>query len=131
MKKKLTGNKMKGYGVIIMYIVNYRRFDDTYDLLRYVEDHIDPEDIYQDILRDLYGDEVEICGMIYDPVIAFTRVDPTAYKCGMNDYVSSLIWDDLQPQVDGMEPGEEIDFQGLTIKMLLDDAEGYGDYDED
>ncbi len=44
---------------------------------------------YDDMLDDCYP-EVEIMGLKYSPSVALFRIDPIAYRVGMNDYESSL-----------------------------------------
>lgn len=108
---------------MIIYEVNDRRFNDNYELLRYVEDHIDGEDLYDQMLYNIYGDEVEICGTMYDTVIAFMRVNEILYKCSMRDYISSVIWDDLNEQVSRMDDGDVLKFNGLTISCKITEDE--------
>lgn len=50
---------------------------------------IDLEDCYNDMLNDVYG-EIDICGMKVWASVALKRIDPIAYRCGMNDYESML-----------------------------------------
>lgn len=47
------------------------------------------EDYFNDMLDDCYQD-VTIAGLSYSASVAFKRIDPIAYQCGMNDYESSL-----------------------------------------
>ena len=47
---------------------------------------------YNDML-DETSDEVIICGYSYSPSIAFYRVDPIAYNCGLSDYESYILED--------------------------------------
>lgn len=50
---------------------------------------MDLEDSYNDMLDDLYG-EIDICGMKVWASVALKRIDPIAYRCGMNDYEDML-----------------------------------------
>ena len=43
------------------------------------------EELYDDMLDDCYL-EVVIAGISYSASVAFKRIDPIAYRCGMNDY---------------------------------------------
>jgi hypothetical protein len=47
------------------------------------------EELYDDMLDDCYQDIV-IAGITYSASVAFKRIDPIAYRCGMNDYESHL-----------------------------------------
>lgn len=54
---------------------------------------LDPDDFadqYNESLTESYGDTVNIAGCEYDTVNALKQLDPTAYRCGLNDYVSML-----------------------------------------
>ncbi len=43
------------------------------------------EDAYCDLLREIYGDTVSICGLEYDTATALKEVDPIAFRCGLAD----------------------------------------------
>ena len=43
---------------------------------------------YDDMLNECYG-EIDICGLKYNAAYALKRLDPTAYGCGMNDWLDS------------------------------------------
>ena len=57
-------------------------------LERFAENMAD--ETYDDMLDETYG-EVEIAGMTYSTSNALRRIDPTAYRCGVSDYESSII----------------------------------------
>ena len=57
-------------------------------LERFAENMAD--ETYDDMLDETYG-EVEIAGMTYYTSNALRRIDPTAYRCGVSDYESSII----------------------------------------
>ena len=44
---------------------------------------------YDQMLDDCNAD-VEICGMTYAPSRALRLVDPVAYECGLNDWLSIM-----------------------------------------
>ena len=46
-------------------------------------------ELYDEMLDECYED-VKICGMIYTTSRALKGVDPTAYRCGFNDFTSQL-----------------------------------------
>lgn len=56
------------------------------------------EEMYQDCLDE--SGPVKIAGYEYDTSHALRLVDPTAYRCGLADYISSLL-DDQLTEVDG------------------------------
>ena len=53
--------------------------------------------------------EIEIGSLTYSPSHVLKKVDPTAYRCGLNDFVDSLDVEDseqykeLQEQIDSLE----------------------------
>mgnify|MGYP003626842317 FL=1 len=47
------------------------------------------EEWFEDMLDDCYQ-EVVIAGLSYSASVAFKRIDPIAYRVGMNDYESCL-----------------------------------------
>ena len=68
---------------------------------------IDPDD-WEDQYREMLNEsgEINICGFMYDPADALERLDPTAFRCGLLDYV------------DGIDRSEDTEF-----KDLLDDLD--------
>lgn len=73
------------------------------------------ENDYDEMLNDCYG-EIEICGMSYVASYALKEVDPTAYRCGYNDYVDSI---DLDAIVEYCELTEQKD----ELESEIDDIE--------
>jgi hypothetical protein len=53
---------------------------------------IDQEELYKNMLDDGYGD-IEVCGMTFSSRRILEELDPTAYRCGMNDYIDSIMKD--------------------------------------
>jgi hypothetical protein len=51
-------------------------------------------EMYEEMLDDCEG-PVELCGITYSASHVLREVDPTAYRCGFNDYVDSLTDDDI------------------------------------
>ena len=51
-------------------------------------------EMYEEMLDDCEG-PVELCGMTYSASYVLKEIDPTAYRCGFNDYVDSLTDDDI------------------------------------
>lgn len=61
-------------------------------LLKQISDNLTPldtEELYANMLDDCYG-EVEIAGMTFQTSRALKELDPTAFRCGMVDYIDSL-----------------------------------------
>lgn len=53
----------------------------------------DIELAYNDFLDGCYGEAVNIAGNFYCTSDALKEVDPTAYRCGLADYVDSQLTD--------------------------------------
>ena len=72
---------------------------------------LDPDDYeYQfDESLDDSIPEIEICCLTYSPSHVLKNVDPTAYRCGLNDFVDSLDVEDsdeyeaLQEEIDQLK----------------------------
>lgn len=61
-------------------------------LLAQITDNLTPldtEELYAGMLDDCYG-ECEIAGMKFTTSRALKELDPTAFRCGENDYIDSL-----------------------------------------
>ena len=57
-------------------------------------------EIYNEMLDDCY-EPIDICGFKYSPSMSLNLVDVTAYQCGFNDYIDSLLSDDILVEIDG------------------------------
>jgi hypothetical protein len=77
---------------------------------------LDPDD-YESQYVDALNEEgpVRIGSLEYDPAYVLENVDPTAYRCGLNDYVDSLELSD-DPSYKNIE--EEIETLQEEIEML-------------
>jgi hypothetical protein len=60
---------------------------------------VNREDLFDSMLDDVYG-TVEIAGMGYDTSTALKNVDDVAYRCGVNDYIDSLLTDGDYTELD-------------------------------
>ena len=82
------------------------------------------EEMYDEMLDDCEG-TVTLCGMTYSASHVLREVDPTAYRCGFNDYVDSLTHDDIF--VEGLTDSEmESEDDGQP-----DEAQEWADFDPD
>ena len=68
---------------------------------------IDPDTV-EDQYIDMLNSEgpVTVCGMEFDPARILQELDPTAYNCGLGDYVSGL---DVEETEEYKELTEQID----------------------
>jgi hypothetical protein len=64
------------------------------------KDIVDIESLYDDMLDDTYG-VVSIAGMEYSTSDVLKRLDPIAYRCGLDDYIDSLLTDGEIEEIDG------------------------------
>ena len=94
-----------------------RYFMQTYEID--ADEHIKD---YEDTLHDLYG-LVEICGLTYDPAHALKEIDPTAYRCGLSDYVDSLDKEEEPDYMEVKEELEEIESDIETVTEQIEDIE--------
>ena len=57
------------------------------------------ENLYNEFLDEVYPD-CKIAGYQYSTSLALKEIDPTAYRCGMNDWIDSML-DDTFTEIDG------------------------------
>ena len=82
---------------------------------------IDPDDYsseYDEVLDE--SGNVEIAGYFFNPSHALQVLDPTAYRCGLNDFVDSL---DVEDTDDYKALQEEIDQLQSDIEDLENEIE--------
>ena len=87
--------------------------DDVIEEVLNLEEHHLKEQ-FDEMLNDIYG-MVKLGGYEYDHAIAWERTDEIAYRQGFLSYVNSAIWRSLKEEIERMEPGEELEFYGVTI----------------
>ena len=78
-------------------------------------------DQYDEFLDEAYG-EVEIAGMTFSTSYALKELDPTAYRCGFNDYTDGLR-DEVGDLLDGLDYGDEDEFFGVSVTAEDDKEE--------
>lgn len=67
-------------------------------LLKQITDNLTPldtEELYVNMLDEVYPD-CEIAGMTFQTSRALKELDPTAFRCGMVDYIDSLSLIEIQ-----------------------------------
>lgn len=57
-------------------------------------DYDDLKNRYEETLREIYGD-VNVCGMTMDAARLFREHDETAFRCGLNDWIDSEDWKEV------------------------------------
>ena len=83
---------------------------------------LDPDD-YEDQFDESLDDsipEIEIGCLTYSPSHVLKNVDPTAYRCSLNDFIDSL---DVEDSDEYKELQEEIDQLQSDIEDLENDIE--------
>ena len=61
---------------------------------------IDLEQLYRDML-DECEPEVKVAGLSFCASRIVEELDPTAFRCGVNDYADSLIGESISDEIDG------------------------------
>jgi hypothetical protein len=61
---------------------------------------IDLEQLYRDML-DECEPEVRVAGLCFCASRIVEELDPTAFRCGVNDYADSLIGESISEEIDG------------------------------
>jgi hypothetical protein len=62
---------------------------DEFDQFEVLTEH-EASEMYDDMLDDC-NEEVQVCGMSYNPSRVLKEVDPIAYNCGFSDFCDSLL----------------------------------------
>lgn len=77
---------------------------------------VDREAAFENMLRDVYGDSVSVCGMDMDPIRVLKEMDETAYRCGVNDYIDSCEMTEVEGETYHDSELEEAKEQFLDAK---------------
>ena len=77
---------------------------------------------YRDHLDEVYGD-IEICGGTYSAGSVLEEVDPTAFRCGMNDWIDSLDKEDEEDYKELMEEEEELENEISDLEEKVEELE--------
>ncbi|NBW23409.1 MAG: hypothetical protein EBR82_87260, partial [Caulobacteraceae bacterium] len=67
-----------------------------------IKDELTPinlEELYREVLDE--SGAVEIGGLSFMPSDIIEKLDPVAFRCGVNDYADSLINDTITDEIDG------------------------------
>lgn len=112
----------KGYNMFI--IDNEIELISENEVAQYIIDNLD-NDIYDDMLDECYP-MIEFGSLSYYPSVALERLDPIAYRCGMNDYYDSL-YSDIVYELERMDYNDTNSFYGFDVELIDEDE----DEDED
>jgi hypothetical protein len=91
------------------------------DLRKQIETfRIDPDD-YEDSYREMLDEyPVQICSLEYSASYVLEQVDPTAYRCGLNDYADGIPKDDDPKYVELQEELEDLETE-LELELGNDE----------
>lgn len=67
-----------------------------------IKDELTPinlEELYRELLDE--SGAVEVGGLSFMPSDIIEKLDPVAFRCGVNDYADSLINDTITDEIDG------------------------------
>lgn len=101
------------------YIFNENKYDGISSLMKDIENELDIENEYNDMLDNMYGD-IEICGNNYSASFALLNVDETAYRCGKCDYESEVV-EDIEFQIKNLSKGDIYDGYCIEVECVEDD----------
>ena len=91
-----------------------RTIDEVKAEIEELENGIDQFELDPDDYTDLYdealneGGPVRIGGLTFDPADIVKEMDPTAYRCGLNDFVDSMELEDSDEYREMLEQLEEL-----------------------
>jgi len=102
------------------WIIEGTLCDNTCEAINAIEENLDECD-FDELLDELYG-EIEVCGYGYSSGYVLKEVDPTAYRCELNDWKSSRS-SEIMEELENMEPGDEDEIEGIEITCVDDDYE--------
>ena len=80
------------------------------------------DDDYREYLDEVYG-TVEIAGGTYSAGSTLELVDPTAFRCGLNDWIDSLDKEDEEDYKELMEEEEELENEVADLEEKIEELE--------
>jgi predicted nucleic acid-binding Zn-ribbon protein len=85
-----------------------------------VDDYVEQ---YEEMINET-NETVKIGSLEYEPAYVLKEVDPTAYRCGLNDYVDSIDKTELTDYMDLEEELEELENELTDLENELEEKEG-------
>lgn len=77
---------------------------------------------YKQYLNDVYG-TVEVCGHTFESGDLLEDADPTAFRCGLNDWIDSLDKEDEDDYKELMEEEEELENEISELEEKIEELE--------
>jgi hypothetical protein len=85
---------------------------------------IDPDDFIEQYEEALNSEgEVKVAGLTFYPADIIKELDPTAYRCGLNDYVDGIAKAEVKEYRQLEEELEELEDELTDLENELEDAE--------
>ena len=86
---------------------------------------IDPDD-YENEYCEMLNEEgpVKVAGLTFEADQIIRELDPTAYRCGLLDYVDGIEKSDVQEYQDLEEELEELESELTDLENELEEKEG-------
>lgn len=104
------------------YIFNGKTYENISELMSDIDNEIDIDEHYDDMLDDSFGD-INICGCDYSASIALFRVDEITYNVGKYDYQSSVL-QDIEYEIERLDDGDGYNNFDIEVECReLDDYE--------
>lgn len=100
------------------YIFNEKNYCGIYRLMQEIENTLNVENEYDNMLDDMYGD-IEICGQNYPVSVALYNVDETAYSFGRKKYESEII-EKIECEIKNLKEGNLYERYNLKIECIAD-----------
>ena len=93
-----------------------------------VQEKIDSFELDEDDYEDQYiemldEEEVIVCGMAFCPSRILSELDPTAYACGLSDYVDGIDKEEDEEYKELVEELESLETQVITLEEEIEELE--------
>jgi DNA repair exonuclease SbcCD ATPase subunit len=105
------------------------KIENVKGLIKSKQAEIDNFEIDQDDFIEQYEDalnsegEVKVCGMTFYPADIIKELDPTAYRCGLNDYVDGIDKNEVKAYQELEEELEELENELSDLEEELESVD--------
>lgn len=80
---------------------------------------VNSEELFESMLDDCYGEQVEICGAKFDPIWAYKQLDPVSFQISAQEYVDGIADDG---ELISFDNGSTY-FWATDVEKLIEDKE--------
>lgn len=84
---------------------------------------LDEDDYEAQYIEMLDEEDVTVCGMAFCPSRILSELDPTAYNCGLSDFVDSIDKEDDEDYKELVEDLESLESQIITLEEEIEELE--------